>query len=354
VRYRVDGVVHDAILLSAENATSLIRQLKSMADLSVAEKRRPQEGSGRIRRGNRALEIRVSTLPTDYGERVTVRILDRSRPPHSLDALGLEPAGLQQLQSALHSPSGLILIAGPEGCGKTTTLYAALSSINRPDLNRATIEDPIELDLQDVNQTSVRPDLDFTHVAMLQAVLCQDANVILISELKDRETATTALRAARTGHLILGGVHADDAASALGWLGDIGIEPALVASSVKLVLAQRLVRRLCPSCRIPVQPTPQEIHDFISPKAPKRGFFGSKGCPSCHYFGYRGQTGAFETLSITAELSELISKGATISQLRHWTQATRVPTIREAALRIAERGETSLEEVQRVTLSCDI
>ncbi|MEK6754647.1 MAG: GspE/PulE family protein [Bacteroidota bacterium] len=353
VRYRVDGVLHEAIQLPPERAKPLVARLKTMVNLSIADNQRPQEGRTRVRRDDRTIDIRISTLPTDSGEKVSVRILDKSRLQLHLEKLGFEDRDLQIFQQALHSPSGLILVSGPEGSGKITTLYAALTSINRPDINITTIEDPVEFDLPGMNQTRIRLDLGLTFASALRVILRQDPNVILIGELRDGETARMAIRAAQTGHLVLSTLHTRDAASTIDWLTDRGIEPFLVASSLKMVLAQRLVRRLCPNCKIPAKPTPEQLLELADPPVLEGQFFAGKGCPACHYFGYRGRTGAFEVLPISSELGELITGGAPVSKLRNRAQAAGMLTLRQAALRKAERGETSLDEVLRETPSQD-
>ncbi len=353
VRYRVDGVLHEAIQLPVEGARPLIARLKNMVDLSIADSQRPQEGRARVRQGDRAIDIRVSTLPTDAGEKVTIRILDKSRLQLHLDKLGFEDRDLQLFQQALHSPSGLLLVTGPEGSGKITTLYAALTSINRPDINISSIEDPIEFDLPGISQARIRPDLGLTFASTLQAILHQDPNVILIGELRDSETTKIAVRAAQTGHLVLSTLHTSDAPSAISRLTDMGIEPFVVAASLKLVLAQRLVRQLCPHCKIPAKPTPDQIRDLMIPPTSASQFFTSKGCPACHHFGYRGRTGVFEVLPISAELSGLVSRGEPISELRNRARAGGLLTLRQQAMQKAERGETSLEEVLRETPTDD-
>ncbi len=351
IRYRVDGVLHEAVQLAEDKAVPLVLRLKSMARLSIADTLHPQVGHTRVRRADHSVDIRISTLPTDAGEKVTIRILDKSRLQLHLDRLGLDDHDLQLFQHALRSPSGLILVTGPEGSGKVTSLYASLTAINRPDISITTIEDPIEFDLPGINQTMIRPDLGYTYPVALRAILSQDPNVILISELRDAETARMAIRAAQTGHLLLTALHAHDAPSAICQLLDMGIEPFLLASTLKIVLAQRLVRRLCPRCKVLARPTAEQLQDISETSALARHFFGSKGCPACHYFGYQGRTGAFQALPVSPGLCQLIARGATVAEIRQWLQTSGVTTLRQAAIQIAERGETSLEEVLRETPS---
>jgi len=353
VRYRVDGVLHEAVQLTEDKAMPLVLRLKSMANLSIADTLYPQKGRARVRRADRSVDIRISTLPTDAGEKVTIRILDKSRLQLNLDRLGFQEHDLRLVQHALRSPSGLVLVTGPEGSGKVTTLYASLTSINRADISITTIEDPIEFDLPGINQTMVRPDLGYTFPAALRAILSQDPNVILIGELRDAETARMAIRAAQTGHLVLTALHAHDAPSAICQLLDMGIEPFLLASTLKIVLAQRLVRLLCPHCRVSTRPTPDQMRDISETSVLAGHFFGSKGCAACHYFGYQGRTGAFQALPISPGLCQLIARAATVTEIRQWAQTSGVATLRQAAMRMAERGETSLDEVLRETPSHD-
>jgi type IV pilus assembly protein PilB len=240
-------------------------------------------------------------------------------------------------------------VTGPEGSGKITTLYAALTYLNRSDISITTIEDPVEFDLPNINQMNVQPELGLTYPAALGAVLLQDPNVILVGELRDRETAELAVRAALTGHLVLSTLHTNDASSAVGRLTDMGIEPFLIASALKMIVAQRLVRRLCPRCKILVSPNRTQARELKSSLSVEQHFFGSKGCPACHYFGYSGRTGAFEVLPLGHDLVDLISGGAMISVLREEARRGGVLTLREAALKKASRGETSLDEVTRET-----
>ena len=349
VRYRIDGVLHEALQLSIDKGISVIGRFKRIANLQIEETQRPQAGRLQVRRDERTIPIRLTTVPTDFGERCVLRLLDRSRLELDLANLGFEDRDFKLFQQALHSPSGLILVAGPEGSGKITTLYAALTYLNRSDISITTIEDPVEFDLPNINQMSVQPEIGLTYPGALRAILLQDPNVILVGELRDRETAGLAIRAALSGHLVLSTVHTTDAPSAIGRLRDMGIEPFLIASSLRMVVAQRLVRELCPRCRILLAPHPDQIRELALPLGAKQHFFGSKGCPACHYFGYSGRTGVFEVLQVGSSLAELISQGGPISVLRQETRSGGMRTLRQEALSKARRGETSLDEVIRET-----
>lgn len=351
VRYRMDGVLHEVLQPPFEKSKPLISRLKIMADLDIAEKRRPQDGRIRVRQGEQTIDIRVSTLPTDFGEKIVLRVLDKSQLQLDLTKLGFEENDLRLFRRAIQLPYGMILVTGPTGSGKTTTLYAALNSINCPEINITTIEDPIEYNLAGINQTHVRPDIGLTFAAALRSILRQDPNVIMVGEMRDTETAEIAIRAALTGHLVFTTLHTNDAPSAITRLIDMGVEPFLVGSSVKMILAQRLLRRLCQHCKVPVLPTKEQREELTLADSSDKQFFAAGGCPSCHQFGYVGRTAVYEVLPIQNGLSDSIAKGITASELRKKAQENGTLTLRQAALRKAERGETSLDEIIRETIA---
>lgn len=346
VRYRIDGVLHEVNKPSLQLAKSVISRLKIMADLDIAEKRRPQDGRIRVKQDDRTIDIRVSTLPTDFGEKVVLRILDKSQLRLDLAKLGFAENDLNSFQRVVHLPFGMILVTGPTGSGKTTTLYAALNHINRPEVNITTIEDPIEYNLPGINQTHVRSDIGFTFAATLRSILRQDPNVIMVGEIRDSETAEIAIRAALTGHLVFSTLHTNDAPSAITRLRDMGVEPFLVASSVKMILAQRLLRKLCDKCKQPVDPTREERTEL---KLGNSQFFRKKGCPECSQLGYKGRTAVYEILPVQNGLSELIARNANPSEIRAHLESNGFVSLRQAALDKARRAETSLEEVIRET-----
>ncbi|MGD0339103.1 MAG: GspE/PulE family protein [Bacteroidota bacterium] len=350
VRYRLDGVLHEVMQPSPSQVKPLISRLKIMADLDIAEKRRPQDGRIRVKQGDRVIDIRVSSLPTDFGEKIVLRILDKSQVQLDLTKLGFEPTDLKLFQRTIRLPYGMILVTGPTGSGKTTTLYAALNYINRPEINITTIEDPIEYNLHGINQTHVRSDIGLTFAATLRSILRQDPNVIMLGEIRDSETAEIAIRAALTGHLVFSTLHTNDAPSAVTRLIDMGIEPFLVASSVKMILAQRLLRRLCEKCKEPAKPTAEQHEEFsLSSHRRSTTFYKAKGCPACNHVGYKGRMAVYEVFPIQNGISDLIAKEITASELRVKAQENGLVTLREAALQRAERGETSLDEVIRET-----
>jgi len=350
IRYRLDGVLHEVLQPPIERTKPLISRLKIMADLDIAEKRRPQDGRIRVREGESVIDIRVSTLPTDFGEKVVLRILDKSQLELDLAKLGFEDKDLSLFKKTIHLPFGMILVTGPTGSGKSTTLYGALNYINKPEINITTIEDPIEYNLPGINQTHVRSDIGVTFASALRSILRQDPNVIMLGEIRDAETAEIAIRAALTGHLVFSTLHTNDAASAVTRLIDMGVEPFLVASSVKMILAQRLLRRLCQECKSATELTPDQLLEMqLDSEAGAYQFYEAVGCPNCHNVGYSGRTAVFEVLPLTNGLSDMISRGISTSEFRHSARQNGMLTLRASALKKAIRGETSLAEVLRET-----
>jgi type II secretory ATPase GspE/PulE/Tfp pilus assembly ATPase PilB-like protein len=351
VRYRLDGVLHEVHRPPMDQAKALVSRLKIMAGLDIAEKRRPQDGRIRFEKDKKTIDIRVSTLPTDFGEKVVLRILDKSHVALDLAKLGMDEKDLALFRKIISLPYGMILLTGPTGSGKTTTLYAALQAINSPDVNITTIEDPIEYNLEGINQTRVHSEIGLTFAAVLRSVLRQDPDVVMVGEIRDGETAQIALRAAMTGHLVFSTLHTNDAPSALARLVDMGVEPYLVASSVKLIVAQRLVRKLCTNCRELHQPTPDELASLGLVKHPAGGsFYRPKGCARCGGFGYRGRSAVSELLEVSNGIAEAISHNLPTSELRSRALASGMRTLRQAAVEKAVRGITSIDEVLRETI----
>ena len=348
IRYRLDGVLHEVAKPPLEKAKPLISRLKIMADLDIAEKRRPQDGRIRVRQGDKVIDIRVSSLPTDFGEKVVLRILDKSQLQLDLKKLGFEESDLKVFERIIRIPFGMVLVTGPTGSGKSTTLYAALNSINRPEVNITTIEDPIEYNLPGINQTHVRSEIGVTFAAALRSILRQDPNVIMVGEIRDAETAEIAIRSALTGHLVFSTLHTNDAPSAITRLIDMGIEPFLVASSMKMILAQRLLRKLCNECKRKAPLTVSQISELGLVDTAGE-YFAPVGCPACNDLGYKGRTAVYEVLPIQNGLSEMIGRGCSISELRTAAQKEGFSSLRQAALVKAGRGETSVEEVIRET-----
>jgi general secretion pathway protein E len=340
VRYRIDGVLYPVLTPPKHLQASIIARLKIMAGLNIAEKRLPQDGRFRIRTAGKDVDLRVSVLPTSHGERVVLRLLEKG---FSQDRLGI----ILQLIQLSH---GIILVTGPTGSGKTTTLYAALTHINAPDKNIITVEDPVEYQLLGVGQMQVNPKINLTFAAGLRSILRQDPDVIMIGEIRDRETAEIAIHASLTGHLVFSTLHTNDASSAATRLIDMGIEPFLVASSVVAILAQRLLRQVCPDCKLPYHPADEELIRLgIVPPRVRPTFYRGAGCPACAQTGYRGRTGIFELLVLDDEIRRLIGNKADSASIRHAAMAKGMVTLKDEGAEKVFHGVTTTEELMRIT-----
>jgi type IV pilus assembly protein PilB len=348
VRFRQDGKLKEILTLSLKKKFAYISRIKIMAELDIAEKRRPQDGRIRMGGGNKVVDIRVSTMPTDFGEKIVLRLLDKSNLKLDLDTIGFTEAMTRQFKDVLASAYGMILVTGPTGSGKTTTLYSALNTLNKSDVNIMTIEDPIEYNLEGINQGHVRADIGFTFAGALRSFLRQDPDIIMVGEIRDAETAEIAIRSALTGHLVLSTLHTNDAASAITRLVEMGIEPFLVATSVKMVLAQRLVRKICSHCKEPV------VVDEILLKrlnfSSENKIYAGKGCEYCNNTGYSGRTALIEMLPVTEKVSELIINNASAAKIRHESLKNGMLTLRQHGLEKLRRGDTTIEEVLRETM----
>jgi general secretion pathway protein E len=345
VRFRVDGVMREAVALPARIAPMLVSRVKVMARLDIAEKRVPQDGRVSLAMGARTFDVRVSTLPTRGGERVVMRILDKDAGTLSLPQLGMDGDVLEALREALRIPNGILLVTGPTGSGKTTTLYAALSALDDGERNILTVEDPVEYAIEGVGQTQVNPRVGMTFAAGLRAILRQDPDVVMVGEIRDGETAQIAVQASLTGHLVLSTVHTNDAAGAITRLRDIGIEPFLLASSLRLVLAQRLVRRLCPHCRAPSEEA------LALARVAMPGFAGpayrAVGCEHCRHTGYAGRTGIHEVIVVDDAIRRLVAEDAGEDAIARVAFARR-RRLADSALACVAAGITTLEEAYRV------
>lgn len=347
VRFRIDGQLRDIVEPKRGLHSAIVSRIKIMAGLDIAEKRLPQDGRIALRIAGRPVDVRVSTLPTGHGERVVLRLLDKSANRLELEKLGMRPQVLKGLQTLLHQPHGIILVTGPTGSGKTTTLYAALSSMNSAKTNIMTVEDPIEYDLDGVGQTQINSRIEMTFARALRAILRQDPDVIMIGEIRDRETAQIAVQASLTGHLVLATLHTNDATSAVTRLIDMGIEPFLLASSLIGVLAQRLARLLCPHCK---RATPAEAGELEQLGLTEASIlYRASACPECNHSGYRGRTGLYELLVVDDELRTLIHQGGDEQQLRKLAQEKGMALLRDDGVARVVAGETALEEILRVT-----
>jgi len=372
VRYRIDGVLYESRQAPRQFMPSIISRVKIMAGLNIAEKRLPQDGRIRRKIAGKDIDMRVATIPTvKAGERVTIRLLDRESVLHDLADIGFGDDHLRQIDDLIHRPHGIMLVTGPTGSGKTTTLYACLAKINSPDLNILTIEDPVEYQLDGISQTAVNEKIELTFAAGLRSFLRHDPDVIMVGEIRDRETAEIAIQASLTGHLVLSTIHTNDAAGALTRLVDLGIQPFLVASSLMALLAQRLVRRLCKECREPYKPEAEDLLSIgIDPKAFAAGkakrviFKGDEtwmppagllyrakdgGCPACLGAGYKGRTAIYELLPIDEKIRQLTIKNADAQTVKTYGQQAGMRTLREDGAQKVLAGMTTSAEVLMIT-----
>ncbi|MBD3585670.1 type II secretion system ATPase GspE [Salinimonas sp. HHU 13199] len=349
VRFRVDGVLREILRPNRKLSSMLVSRIKVMAKLDIAEKRVPQDGRITLRIAGRAVDVRVSTMPSSHGERVVLRLLDKNNARLNLAGLGMTKANRDKFDDLIRKPHGIILVTGPTGSGKSTTLYAGLSEINSKDRNILTVEDPIEFDLAGIGQTQVNPRVDMTFARGLRAILRQDPDVVMVGEIRDAETAQIGVQASLTGHLVLSTLHTNTAAGAITRLEDMGIEPFLLSSSLLAVLSQRLVRTLCPECKEPHQPSAQQAEVLgVSDLSSYPDIYIPKGCAACNQTGYRGRTGIHELLTIDETIRELMHEGKGEQAIERYVRRS-TPSIREDGCRKVLAGMTSLEEVLRVT-----
>ncbi|HEX2646854.1 MAG TPA: ATPase, T2SS/T4P/T4SS family, partial [Candidatus Dormibacteraeota bacterium] len=351
VRYRVDGALLEVMKPPVKMRAALTSRVKIMANLNIAERRVPQDGRIKLKFGAKVIDFRVSTLPVLFGEKIVLRILDKGNLALDLTKFGFEPKAEENLMRAILNPYGMVLVTGPTGSGKTTTLYSALSRINQIDVNIMTAEDPVEYNLLGINQVLVRNDVGMTFAAALKAFLRQDPNIIMVGEVRDLETGSIAIKAALTGHLVLSTLHTNDAPSTVTRMVDMGIEPFNVASAVNLIVAQRLVRRICPECKEEQKYSPEEIHAFgIAPEeAAKLTFYKGTGCDVCGGLGYRGRQGLFEVMAMSSALRRMVLKGASTEELREQAVKEGMLTLRMDGMLKVKRGITTLEEVVKET-----
>ncbi len=351
VRYRVDGILYDIVKPPKQAQNSIISRIKIMADLNIAEKRLPQDGRIRIKMAGKDIDIRVSTVPTSHGERVVMRLLDRKSIMLDLEDLGFDKNTYKKMERLIANPHGIILVTGPTGSGKTTTLYASLSKINSPDINILTVEDPVEYQLHGIGQMQVNQKIELSFASGLRAFLRQDPDVIMVGEIRDLDTAQIAVQASLTGHLVLSTVHTNDSAGAVGRLMDMGIEPFLAASSLIGILAQRLIRTLCPECRQPYQPTPQELALIgVKPEdALNATVFRENGCPKCMNTGYTGRAGIYELMMVDDEIKQLILKKVDAGTIKKAAVAKGMTTLQFDGAQKVLKGQTTIAEVSRLT-----
>jgi type IV pilus assembly protein PilB len=352
VRYRVDGVLYTVMNLPVKIKAALTSRVKIMSKLDIAERRLPQDGRIKLKLGRkREVDFRVSTLPCLFGEKTVLRLLDKSNLQIDLTKLGFEQKALEDFMEALNKPYGMILVTGPTGSGKTTTLYSALNYLNKPGINIMTAEDPVEYNFLGINQVQVKEDIGLTFASALRAFLRQDPDIIMVGEIRDFETAEIAVKAALTGHLVLSTLHTNDAPSTINRLLNMGVEPFLVSSSVILILAQRLARRICTQCKEPEKiPPPALIKvGFTEEEAETIKPYRGKGCPACNNSGYKGRVALYEVMPVGEELKELVLEGASADEIKKAAIRLGMKTLRMSGLTKVKEGVTSLEEVLRVT-----
>ena len=351
VRFRIDGVMQEMMAPPFKFKAAILSRLKIMAELDIAERRVPQDGRIKIKVLNRTIDLRVSSLPTIFGEKIVMRILDKTNLNMDLEKLGFEPASMKEFLAAIANPYGMVLVTGPTGSGKTTTLYSALSRVNTPEVNVMTAEDPVEYNLDGINQVLVKEDIGLTFAVALKAFLRQDPNIIMVGEIRDLDTGSIAVKAALTGHLVLSTLHTNDAPSAIGRMIDMGVEPFLVASSVNLILAQRLVRRVCNACKAPLALSAEVLHELqLTPEqAEGATFVEGRGCVECNNTGYRGRQGVYEVMPMTPTIRDLVLERASANEIKRLAIEQGMLTLRRDALEKLKRGLTSVEEVLKET-----
>src|SRR6266545_4983065 len=350
VRYRIDGLLYDQEAPPRRLQAALTSRIKIMAEMNIAERRLPQDGRIRVTGADgRRVDIRVSTVPTIHGESIVMRLLERSSVFLPFDRLGFPPRTAEAFETLIHQPHGVLLVTGPTGSGKTTTLYAALDKINRADLKIITVEDPVEYQLKGVNQIPVRPKIGLSFASGLRHIVRQDPDVILVGEIRDLETAEIAIQAALTGHLVFSTLHTNDAPGAVTRLQDMGVEPYLIASVLSGVLAQRLVRRICQSCRTVDTPDPGDLLAIGITDTQGIDLFRGQGCEACRKTGYKGRVGIYELFLITEEIRSLVLRKASTGEIRHVAVEQGMVTLREDAWTKAQAGFTTVEEILRVT-----
>ncbi|HEY6000503.1 MAG TPA: type II secretion system ATPase GspE [bacterium] len=349
VRSRVDGVLHEVESPPRRLTAAIVSRVKLMAKMNIAERRLPQDGRIRVRVGERGIDIRVSTVPTVFGESLVLRLLDRSRVFLDLATLGFVGRELAAFEKLITRPYGMLLVTGPTGSGKTTTLYAVLDRLNSPEKKIVTIEDPVEYQLAGVNQIQVMPKIGLTFASGLRSIVRQDPDVILVGEIRDRETADIAIQSALTGHLVFSTVHTNDAAGAVTRLEDMGVESFLIASAVIGIIAQRLVRRICPECSTPAPPDPALLRSLGADPGAPADYRAGRGCESCNGTGFRGRLGIFELLPLDDTIRGLVLSHASAGAIREAAMRTGMRTMRGDGLEKAARGVTTVAEVLRVT-----
>jgi type IV pilus assembly protein PilB len=351
VRYRIDGVLYDVMQPPAKLKAALSSRIKIMSELDIAERRLPQDGRIKLKIKNKGIDLRVSTLPTLFGEKIVMRILDKSNLNLNLTKLGFEEDALKDFEEAIKSPYGMVLVTGPTGSGKTTTLYSALSTVNKIDVNIMTAEDPVEYNLDGINQVHVKDEIGLTFAAALRSFLRQDPDIVMVGEIRDFETAEIAVKAALTGHLVLSTLHTNDAPSTISRLLNMGIEPFLVSASVVVIVAQRLCRKVCEQCREEVEVPESTLINmgFAQDEITTFKCYKGKGCSACSETGYKGRIALYEVMPFREEIKEMILKGESTTDIKKVAMKLGMKTLRMSGLVKIREGLTSVEEILRVT-----
>ena len=355
IRFRIDGVLYEVMSPPLKLKDAVASRIKILSQLDISEKRLPQDGRIKVKMktktGTKDLDIRVSVLPTLFGEKIVMRLLDKDQLRLDMTQLGFEPSSLEKFLKAISKPYGMVLVTGPTGSGKTNTLYSALSRLNTPEVNIMTAEDPVEFNLHGINQVQMHERIGLNFATALRSFLRQDPNIIMVGEIRDFETAEIAIKAALTGHLVLSTLHTNDAPSSVSRLLNMGIEPFLVSTSLLLVVAQRLVRRICPQCKQPITYPPEALIDvgFSPDEIPNLRLYKGAGCPNCNNTGYRGRIGVFEVMEVSDSIREMILEGASTLELKHQAREEGMITLRESGLIKVRQGITTIEEVLRET-----
>jgi len=352
VRYRVDGVLRKALGLPVQIKNAVVSRLKIMSKLDIAEKRLPQDGRIKLRLGKREMDFRVSVLPTLFGEKVVLRLLDKSALQLDMTKLGFDEDALKGFADAIHKPVGMVLVTGPTGSGKTTTLYSALSELNKEKDNIITAEDPIEFNFMGINQVQMHEEIGLTFASSLRSFLRQDPDIVMVGEIRDFETAQIAIQAALTGHLVMSTVHTNDAPGTITRLIDMGIEPFLITSAILLILAQRLVRKICTECKEPVQVNPKLLLGLGVPREEINGFnvYKGKGCTLCSNTGYKGRIGLYEVMPLWDDLKELVLSRASTIEIKKEAIRLGMKSLRMAGISKINEGMTTIEEILRTTM----
>ncbi|MBN2019443.1 MAG: Flp pilus assembly complex ATPase component TadA [Sedimentisphaerales bacterium] len=353
MRYRIDGILYEMVPPPKHIATALSSRIKVMASLDIAERRMPQDGRISLTVGGNPVDLRVSVLPTMYGESVVLRVLDRSQMQLDLAKLGLEQDGLKMIRQLIHKPNGIIIVTGPTGCGKTTTLYAALSELNDIETKIITTEDPIEYDIDGVVQVQMKPDIGVTFAKCLRSILRQDPDVVMVGEIRDLETAEISAQASLTGHIVFTTLHTNDAPSSIARLLDLGIEPFLITATLEGIVAQRLIRKICEGCKTEFTPTENQLMELgLKPEDVRdKKFYYGRGCQRCNNTGYKGRTGIFEIMTFNDEIRELIMNHASTNVLRTASQRAGMKLLRDAGLNAIYNGLSTVEEVVKETIA---